>query len=889
MRGFRGCMVLALILLCGSARVGRCAILWVEGEKPATSSMNRHPWWYDKVKKQDLSGADFISNFNKDKPGEAEYRLSAPTAGNYELWVRANPVQATMSYRLNTASWKPIDLEKTSGSPANIAEDGSIDIRFIAWVHVGPVQLLKGNNTIRFRMDSKNSNHGYLDCFVLANEPFEPNGILKPGELARPAPGEEGWLPFQPKSNWTGLQSAFDLRLLNEKFAGEGGFIGVKAGHFIHTATGQPIRFWAVNGPPNTLAPDDLKRLSRLLAGYGINMVRIHGGYYDGNGTLSPKRIETTRQIIQAMKGEGIYSHLSIYFPLWLEPKPNTPWLEGYDGHTHPFAALYFNPDFQKQYRSWWKAILTTPDSSGKRLIDEPAISSIEIINEDSLFFWTFNDKLPDAQLRIIEKQFGDWAAAKYGSIDAALAHWKGQKAARDNPAQGRLGFRPLWNMFNERSLRDQDSAAFLLHTQRTFYENTYKYLRELGFKGAITCSNWITASQQIFGPLEEYSYTPGDFIDRHGYFDCNLKGKDAGWSLQNGYTYADRSALRFEPEELGKPKVFSHPVMDTHYDNKPSMISETTFNRPNRYRSEAPLYYAAYGALQGTDCIVHFALDSASWSVKPGYFMQPWTVMSPAMMGQFPAAALIYRKGLISQGPTVVDLNVKTQDILALKGTALSHEANLDDLRKQDLPQGRQAAAASAIDPLVHYVGRTNVTFSSTGAPPKIDDLSRYIDRQRQVVTSAGGQLRLDYKNGILTIDAPSAQGASGNLKAAGNLSLKDISLQCDMDLATIVAVSLDGHPLSTSGKILLQVMTEEKNSGFKTQPLAGNTLRIENIGHDPYLVKQASGIVRFKRPDGASLKVSSLDSSGQVQSRLGNAAEISLQPAIFYYLIER
>ena len=90
---------------------------------------------------------------------------------------------------------------------------------------------------------------------------------------------------------------------------------------------------------------------------------------------------------------------------------------------------------------------------------------------------------------------------------------------------------------------------------------------------------------------------------------------------------------------------------MDPSYDDKPSMISETTFNRPNRYRSEAPLYFAAYGALQGSDCIVHFALDGDNWSVKPGYFMQPWTVMTPAMMGQFPAAAMIYRKGLVSEG----------------------------------------------------------------------------------------------------------------------------------------------------------------------------------------------------------------------------------------------
>jgi hypothetical protein len=39
---------------------------------------------------------------------------------------------------------------------------------------------------------------------------------------------------------------------------------------------------------------------------------------------------------------------------------------------------------------------------------------------------------------------------------------------------------------------------------------------------------------------------------------------------------------------------------------------------------------------------VVHSALDTAAWSVMLGFFMQPQTLMSPTIMGQFPAAALI-------------------------------------------------------------------------------------------------------------------------------------------------------------------------------------------------------------------------------------------------------
>ena len=54
--------------------------IWVEGEKPTRSAMNRHPWWYDLVQRDQLSGGDFISNFHAE-PGVASYRVVAPAAG----------------------------------------------------------------------------------------------------------------------------------------------------------------------------------------------------------------------------------------------------------------------------------------------------------------------------------------------------------------------------------------------------------------------------------------------------------------------------------------------------------------------------------------------------------------------------------------------------------------------------------------------------------------------------------------------------------------------------------------------------------------------------------------------------------------------------------------
>jgi hypothetical protein len=392
-----------------------------------------------------------------------------------------------------------------------------------------------------------------------------------------------------------------------------------------------------------------------------------------------------------------------------------------------------------------------------------------------------------------------------------------------------------------------------------------------------------------VFGPLEKMSYTCGDFIDRHGYFGCDHKGDNAAWSIRNGHTYADRSALRFDAEEPGKPKQFVHPAMDPHYNGKPSMISETTWNRPNRFRSEAPLYFAVYGALQHSDAIVHFALDSATWAVKPGYFMQPWTLMSPAMMGQFPAAALIFRQSLIKPGAVLAEVSLNQEAVTQLAGTPLPQDAALDELRLKDVPTAGEVKPGQHIDPLLHYAGRAEVKFVKEPGAARVSDLRPFIDHAGQTVSSSTGELRLDYGKGVLTINAACVQGASGKLQAAGIIDTPDLSLHSAMDLGHIVAVSLDHQPLATSSRILLQVMSEEKASGFQTEPTKGELKRILNLGTDPWLVKDLQGTIRFKRPDAGQLRVTALDFNGYPVDQAGTAKELRLRPSALYYLIAR
>jgi hypothetical protein len=437
------------------------------------------------------------------------------------------------------------------------------------------------------------------------------------------------------------------LRVLNEKFAGENGFIQARDDKFVHGKNNRPVRFWAVNAGGGLVALDkaSVDYLARTLAKRGVNMVRIHGGIWGQDFRhVNREYLDKYFYFVAAMKREGIYTNLSIYFPLWLELRENSGFA-GYPapGTANPFALLFFNEEFQQIYRNWWRVLLTTENPyTGMALRDDPAVAVAELVNEDSYLFWTFTyNNIPAPQMAILEKEFGDWLSTKYGSVQAALSTWNSPDE-HDNLAQGRVGFMPLGAIKDVRNRRAQDTATFLTEHQTKFFRETITFLRqELGYKAIIHGSNWITADARVLGPLDKYSNTVADFMDRHGYYGGLHQGERAGYSISKGDRYDDRAAVSFDPERSGGNADFSLPIMDIQYNGLPSTISEINWTPPNRFRADLPLLSAAYGALQGTDGFFFFALSGPSWQEVLGKF----SIQTPVALGQFPAAALLYRR----------------------------------------------------------------------------------------------------------------------------------------------------------------------------------------------------------------------------------------------------
>lgn len=806
-----------------------------------------------------------------------EYDVNVPAAGRYQFYARKFWQHGPFRFRFNDDAWTVV-------RNAALLDDASIR-KFVGanWIHAGSADLHAGVNPLRIELLDR-SGAACFDAFVLSPGFFQPRGKLKPTDSYPAAP--PGWFNFDPATD-PFKPSPIDLRSLNEKVAGEGGYIQVRNGGFVHSLTGKPEKFWAVNTGHETLELDDmaLAHFARSLAKQGVNLVRLHGAAFgDDLATVPTEKAAKIARFVAAMKKEGIYTCLSIYFPLWMQPTGGAAFA-GFKGDKHPFATLYFNPEFERQYRGWWTQLLATRNAEGVALKDDPAIALLEMVNEDSMFFWTFTpyENIPAEQMAILEKQFGDWLARRYGSVQKALDRFGGMPVKGDDAAAGRVGFIELWRIFSEKTERGKATAEFMATIQRDFYQRTYDLLhKDLGFKGTVYASNWITANPQILGPLDKWTNTVGDAMDRHGYFGGRHEGERASYSISQGDRYQDRSALLFSPERAGDPNDFSLPIFDIRNNHKPSMITEINWTPPNRYRADFPMVAAAYGSLQGSDAIFYFATGSPSWETTIGKF----AVRTPVLAGQFPGTAYLFRKGLVKAGPTVVEANLSQSSLFNLDGSPVTAPQNLDELRKADIPSGGagRVEKVASIDPLAFLVGRVAINLGVDGPSTEMD-LSKLIDSHARSVTSATGELAWDYGQGLVKIDAPMAQGFTGFLSKQ-KLVTSDCVFSLPLDYGSALVVALDGKPIATSHTMLLQVMSEERPTGWTTKPENG-LLTITDAGHAPIEVKDLSGTVSFRNHPG--LKVTLLDANGYPVKSLKNQGTVQLAPSTLYYLVER
>ena len=697
---------------------------------------------------------------------------------------------------------------------------------------------------------------GWIVLWAAAGRAQTP-GWYAFGATGDPAPGEIG------------------LQAWIERPAGKHGRIARQGARLVYN--GKPIKLWGINLCFSACAPK--KELADKRAAfypkYGINSVRLHK-FADGHGwagiqsadsvaAFDPDALDRMPIQVARLKAAGIFTKLSAHFgTMKMGPadKRDVPYLAEFgrfDGRKNrvsaPHSALFYSPALQALHIRQIVTLLKHRNPYTKlTYAEDPAICVIEIVNEQSILFYTSMGPLQKSPTLRAEvgRRFCEWLKAKYGRHEGLVKAW-GAKAldsfGREFPGAARehldkgtvlpLGNPWFWDpaqlagtqAFRRRRLLD--TMEFLYGLQCEAYDRYVKAVGEAGYKGEILGSNW-----QAGRALSHYYNLHSDWrvgmIDRHNYFGGRRRGGKAG---------AFNNASMLAVPGSGMLSAGMQQVAD-----RPFMLSEWIHVQPNEWGVEGPAIIGAYGmGLQGWDVSYLFQnRDGGTFSPRLG--ASPWDV-------------------------TAVARHVLRDDIREVEATA-ARFVHMPSLREGRLGSDEKVSQqhdvktfdGDKVSSRALAVARTVVVFTDVYRETPAFDLAPH--RKDAALVSTTGELRwrpggakLD---GYFTIDTPATKAVVG-FAAGRACRLGEVTIEPACRFAALYVTAQEADKTIASSKNLLIVaLARARNTG---QKVSESEDRLLARGQAPVLMEPVKATITLRKPGAA--KVILLDHDGRATEK--------------------
>lgn len=374
------------------------------------------------------------------------------------------------------------------------------------------------------------------------------------------------------------------------------------------------------------------------------------------------------------------------------------------------------------------------------------------------------------------------------------------------------------------------DFVDFLADQEKAYGTEMRRFLNEdLGIR-----TNMIDSQVAWGGLTSLVREDTSSFADNHSYYNHpNFPG--AAWSETN-WVVRNSSMV----DEMDKFTVFRDLAV-TRFADKPYSISEFNEPAPNDHQSEMMPLLASIASVQDWDCLYSFDYGSYGAGQQNDQIQGFFAVGSnPAKKAFYPAAAMLFRMGLIPRAMStqVLEVPAKSWERFSNAGAAWEAAGGVPDLFKnaiairsgQDL--GIKAAMNSG-DPgmetlkLVKGDGSAMVVGNSQGA--------------KIAVGSIGGKT-VKFLDGTVSV------------QKFGN------------GFGSMVISACDGHPLVKATRILITAMGRAENQGMgwnKDRTSVGN-----QWGHGPVMCEGIPAVIRLKLD--RAMTVYALDPSGDRKEKL-------------------
>ncbi|HEX2955516.1 MAG TPA: carbohydrate binding domain-containing protein [Chitinispirillaceae bacterium] len=642
------------------------------------------------------------------------------------------------------------------------------------------------------------------------------NKLLQKGVLAGPMDDGE-WYPLEQNNTASGGHYV-DWSSLLDAPAGKHGFLTVKNGRFFFK-DGTPAKFWGTNlVEKDCFASNaEIDSLTSRLAKMGCNLLRLHHmdapwaeknifGKSKSTRSLSATSLKQLDYLTSQCKKKGIYLFLDLLVHREFTPEDSVAEKPKELGAKQ--VGMYSRRliELQKEYAT--QLLNHVNEYTKVAYKDEPAIIGSEIINESTIFTHFSDNYITGAYKNELESL---WKKSSYKDKTLAyfLPDWQAERTMLKSTGPGDIS----------------QSLTFLSSLECAYYKEMEKHLRSIGVKYPLAGSNMPLP---LLGSLKNNSIM--DFTINNDYWD-----HPQVWKIGNNW-----ERILYSPFHNGSQ--LKSPARNTLFaksyyklDQKPFIITEWNHCYPNEQMIEAVPLVAAYSALQGWDGVLQF--DFNLQSVGKDRIRNYTLSVAPEHVALWVMGAPLFLRSDVKPAPGIV---VET----------------ITDSMALTLPNYSYFLENHAYLP---YVTRVAKTFSGKTAG-KPEQYKKYVDEANGIMKSETGELTLDSKKGIQTINTSQVQGVSGFI---GNeqISLPAFSCKVSNTSASVYAVAKSKEPLEKSSSFYLVVAGPVKMTDQKYNP---SRSALEEPGKMPVLAQVIKGTISFANASLPKATVTPLAVSG-------------------------
>ena len=501
-------------------------------------------------------------------------------------------------------------------------------------------------------------------------------------------------------------RGVLDYSHLLDAPAGKHGFVETRGGR-LYFEDGTRARFLGFNVAARSNTPDHetARKLAERFASMGVNVIRLHAAdapigdepgswsscreaplldYEKGNGrSFHTEGLDRFDYFAAQLKQKGIYLHIDLIVA--------RDFTAG-DGLDYPGAAgscvkrfPMYNKRMIELQKEYAKQLLCHVNPyTGLALIDDPAVMTIQINNEDSAIKGTMEaDGREEMQpyRDEVQARFNHFLLAKYGTRERLREAWTHEGLCalgeEEDPGQGTVRgvdgnfYQPVnepagdWNGAVSPA-RYADFMEFGIHRNRQFYQDMKDYLHSLGVKVPIVTSNLVAGAADVYG------HTDGDLMENNSYFNhplLPLQEPDT-YLVAGPAEYVSTNPLTMQKGIGSMATTLLSLASVAIVKGKPFMLSEWNEYGEHAFHSTAFVQTIAYACLNDWDGLIlynHHTSEKGDDQPADEIHNVFDVYNDPAVICQWGFMATVFLKGLVSPARNRVDVVYTQNDLKTL------------------------------------------------------------------------------------------------------------------------------------------------------------------------------------------------------------------------------